>query len=254
MSLIFKTLLPGILFLGSFIAHTQPLNAVQEQSSGPVWKKQGNNWRLYDEQGNLLTPEAFSMHGEKWNNNYTWVEINKKYGIIDHNGKNVIPPIYDNIITTLYEAGVMVEGNGKWGFVSWQNDTLLPFRYDIVGSLLDNGLIGVNIGGRIAGEDGLIIGGKWGYINISGQEVCPVKYDYIGSEWKEGIVWVNIGGLHNSINHSINNGKFGLVDSTGTEIVPPLFGSVEEALKAFQQGIGNLYEITDTIPDMIWNY
>lgn len=145
------------------------------------------------------------------------------------------------MMTTRCEYGVLAKQNGKWGFLDRKGKTIIPFQYDIVSDICDNGVIAVNTGG------------KWGYINSKGQILTPLLYDYVSSEWKDGIAWVNQGGTLISDN-SISGGKFGLVDSTGTEVLPLLFEGEAKARQAFRKGIGNQFEIKDTIPDIIWNY
>lgn len=228
-------------------------NAYKETLENIAWKKEGSQYVLYDKKSSKIISKAYDKHG-RWKEDLTYIMSNQKYGYINKNGQEMIPPLYENVMTTFSENGVMVKQNGKWGFLNWKKEVVIPFRYDMITNVYDNGLIAVNIGGKEIKDDGTIEGGKWGYINDKGQVITPLLYDYVGSNWKDGVVWINQGGSLNRQDRSVSGGKFGLIDHAGAEVVPPLFEEEASARQAFHKGIGNQFQIEDTIPDIIWNY
>lgn len=97
-----------------------------------------------------------------------------KWGFIDKQGNEVIPPQYNYAkdFSDGYAAVAMINEENweeNWGFINKQGKIVIPIQYNHVRNF-KNGMAGVQFGK------------KWGIIDKTGKEIIPVKYD-----WIEGI-------------------------------------------------------------------
>lgn len=81
---------------------------------------------------------------------YCTVGRAKKYGVVDHTGKEIIPLQYDGILAHFSEDLIGVKQDGKWGYITPHGEVAVPFVYDDVwtytngqAAVKQNGLIGV---------------------------------------------------------------------------------------------------------------
>ena len=98
-------------------------------------------------------------------NGYACVEINKKWGFIDNNGREVIPCRYEDVKNFSIEGVAPVKTNGKWGYIDKTGSEVIEFKYDDAYSFYE-GLGEVKLDGKI------------GFVDRNGSEVIPCKYDY----------------------------------------------------------------------------
>lgn len=105
------------------------------------------------------------------------VWLNDKYGFVDKDGNEVVPPKYDEV-GEFIEGLVAVQLDGKWGFVNKKGRNVIPPKYNFVWYF----------------SEGLapVLKGKWGFVNKRGEEVIPLKYNKI-SFFYDGLakVWLN---------------------------------------------------------------
>lgn len=142
----------------------------------------------------------------------------RKYGLINSAGDEVLPCIYDYIYN--YRNGLKkVKKDGKYGIIDQTGHEVISCVYDALGSSLSDGLI-------YAKQNG-----KYGFINLKGEIIIPFKYDDI-HDWswysnndywyryfsESGIAIVSIKSRSNSI-----ESKYGLVTKDGKEIFPCMF-------------------------------
>ncbi|MBK9318178.1 MAG: WG repeat-containing protein [Bacteroidetes bacterium] len=90
--------------------------------------------------------------------------LNEKMGIVDFNGVEVFPAIYNSILE--FKDGLAAaELFNKWGFIDARGNVRIPFEFEDVNSF-HNELAMVKIYG------------KWGFINKSGEiKIKPTFYD-----------------------------------------------------------------------------
>lgn len=62
-------------------------------------------------------------------NNTAIIEINGEYGLIDNDGKYIIPLLYDGIGYLGDNGLIPVLKDGKWGFVNTQNELVIDFKF-----------------------------------------------------------------------------------------------------------------------------
>jgi hypothetical protein len=152
------------------------------------------------------------LRGNRYSsNNFKDFKLNNKWGIIDKNGKVIIPFIFDDI-ELIDENRVFVKYNGKYGIIDIEKSIrsidievtiteIVPLKYDSVNSFSE-GMAAVMLG---SGKNM-----KWGFIDKTGKEVISLKYDWVDN-FSEDMAAVGIGDW--------DNRKWGFIDKNGNEIV-----------------------------------
>jgi hypothetical protein len=90
------------------------------------------------------------------------VELNDKWGFVDLDGKEVVPPIYD-LVGRFSEGRARIKLDGKWGVIDLEGNVVVSLLYDWVRSFRQ---------GRSVVERN----GKWGVVDLDGNEVIPCWY------------------------------------------------------------------------------
>lgn len=107
--------------------------------------------------------ERYTKAGE-FVEGYCVVGRGNKFGALDRNGKEVVPLEYDNVKTSFSEGLLGAEKDGKWGFISPDNQIKIPFVYDKVG-LYEKGFVTV------------CVADKWGQIDVQNKVILPIEWD-----------------------------------------------------------------------------
>jgi len=142
---------------------------------------------------------------ESFRDGFGKVKLNGKFGLIDKNGKEITPIIYEQI--SPFKEGenlARVQAGRKWGFIDRTGKEVIPTKFE------DFGLGGF--------KDGLIpaqLNGKWGFIDQAGKEVIPFKYDN-ANHFSEGLAGVYL------------DGKGGYIDPSGKVVIPFEYGMVSD--------------------------
>jgi len=108
-----------------------------------------------------------------------------KWGFRDKGGKELIPPIYDEVFNFKDEFAC-VERKGLFGYINRDNELVIPYRYEVAGSFSE-GLA------CVGNED------KCGYIDKEGNVVLPFVYD-AGTAVKDGLAKIKKDGRWGTIN------------------------------------------------------
>ena len=58
------------------------------------------------------------------------VKKNKKYGVVDHKGYEVIPCVYEDLGSSYSDGLIYAKHNGKYGFINHKGEIIIPFKYD----------------------------------------------------------------------------------------------------------------------------
>ena len=198
--------------------------------------------------GELITPLKYQKI-KPFYNQYTYVQINNKWGMIDDLGNEIIPPEYDGILEL--NNGIILKNNNQSVLISrlGQKQCL---SYNIIdygiGPYYENGFFNEGLA-RIQQNE------KWGFINKNGDLVINAEFDTaykfcneralvkMESKWgfidKQGRIAIT---LKYEAAHSFQedlagvklNGKWGFIDKTGKTIIPFVFNHLEES---FNEGI-----------------
>ena len=133
---------------------------------------------------------------------------NKKYGVIDGTGKEIIPLKYDyigdfKVIKGLYESTfAIVELNNKYGFIDDKGNEIIPAQYEEVNEFHKlNDLILTKVK----------LNNKYGYIDTNNKIIIPLKYDEIG-HFNNGIL----------AKYAVvkTNNRYGIIDMNDKEVIP----------------------------------
>ena len=182
-----------------------------------------------------------------YEDNVLRISKNGKYGMIDFEGKELLPSEYDEI-TALpgVTSSVLVKKDGKVGLVNEKGQTIIPTKYKEILTLKD----GYKNEYIIVNEEG-----KYGLISTSGTIIFDTKYDdikYINSSEtytvsEEGTVKlvtihdsVIIDGKYDDITHYkgenaivVKDGKYGVVDKEGVEKIPLEYEELKYAFSIY---------------------
>jgi len=134
-----------------------------------------------------------------------------KYGLVDTNGRVVLPIIYDLIgilgskINNLYP----INKGGKWGFLDHTGEIVTPVVHDKIISFKSMQYCKVSKGN------------KWGVVNTRGKYTVPIFYD--------DITLFGLGDLYKVKQDSY----YGIIDSIGNIVVPAIYEQIFEYKPGF---------------------
>lgn len=122
---------------------------------------------IINHQGKLIVP--FGKYGGFENPSEGLIKVGKngKFGFIDMNGQEILPCIYDFVQPYSEGLAVVKNTNGKYGYVNQNGEVVIPFKFDSASSFSE-GLARVKTNH------------KWGYIDADGNEIIKCKYDIVG--------------------------------------------------------------------------
>lgn len=147
---------------------------------------------------------------------YAPVSLNKKWGIINQKGIEIVPVKYDELDYTFirnFEKGPLRARIGeKWGFVNSKGKEVVPLKYDMVNGFSD-------------GFAWVILNSKAGFVNASGKEIVAPKYEWPDFGPYDEIEFDYY--FFEGMAAFYSKGKFGFVDISGKEIVPAKYEDVE---------------------------
>ena len=100
--------------------------------------------KIYDLQGNVVGSTDKDLgYSLRFENGYARVRYNSKYGVIDPQGNEVVPPVYDDVSYNGVVYGhVGVVKDGKFGYVDLNGNVTCDFTY-VADAVKDKGAFGV---------------------------------------------------------------------------------------------------------------
>jgi hypothetical protein len=119
--------------------------------------------------------------------------------IIDTNGKSVVP-MTSGITGILPCQKRITLGDDKFGMISFNNDTILPFKFSSANLLPEGFCVASMFGGPTSGYKQL-----YGLYDLNGKQVLPHDFE-------------SIDGFYNGRAIVKKNGKYGVIDETGKEL------------------------------------
>jgi hypothetical protein len=93
------------------------------------------------------------------------VRINWKYGVIDSDGKVVVPLIYE-WVDRFYHGRAIVQIDGQYGLVNCDGKEVVPPMYDIIDDFSE-------------GRATVRLNGMYGFIDLDGNTIIPCWYESI---------------------------------------------------------------------------
>lgn len=156
---------------------------------------------------------------EAWGQVYP-VKSNRKWGLIDRDGRVVAPPQFDAVHLGKSDRAVVVLA-GKYGLVDVQGRELIAPQYTFLREV-GSQLVLINQGGDC--QEGDCSGGKWGLVHLGSGRVLEPAFSRVGSFERNGLARVNVGG--NCHNLGCKDGLWGLVDTLAQVILPAQYSEI----------------------------
>lgn len=125
-----------------------------------------------------------------------------KHGIVDSQGKTVVPFIYDKYADDADNGLVTVSLNGKFGIIDLNNNIVIPFEYEVIRNYLPENIVAKK-------------NGKYGLIKLNNEKASDFVYDDL----------FKVKGYDNYIAKSEN--KWGIVDKSLNIVVPFIYDDWE---------------------------
>lgn len=132
-------------------------------SAVSIIKEGKEKYGYVNDSGDIIIPFDYS-YAQKFKYGKAIVVKDGKHGIIDYEGRTVIPfeytgfnPSYD------YNVIAAADKNSKWGLIGFDNKVILPFIYDYIFEF-ESGFAAV------------LKDGKYGVIDVNGDIAIPIEY------------------------------------------------------------------------------
>lgn len=203
-------LVKTILFALALVASITATADAPMPEQGPKGK-----WGYVAADGSMTVNYKYDEAGY-FSNGLALVKKGDKLGMVNEQGKEVIPVKYDIIEThnpqvfRVATGGKHKDGvvfDEKYGFIDRNGKELLKPEYDEIG-YFNRGIAYVKKGAN------------YGFITDDIKVVIPCKYAAVGSFNSNGVTWVNSGGKFAKGSSKVEGGKFGILDREGKVVVP----------------------------------
>lgn len=145
-----------------------------------------------------------------------WAVFRKgdKAGLLNRQGKEVIPATYDSVSCSVREGVVAVKVGEKWGAVNLQNQCVVPIEFDDVRAFHE-GLAAIKMNG------------KYGFVDHAGKVVIPAQFASV-RDFCDGVAIV-----------TKPDNNWGVINSSGDFLGRPEYDAIEnfsEGLAIVRQG------------------
>jgi len=182
-----------------FTAYTQKTNVILI----PYYDVRSGLYGYLDSATNISKIPPKYNFASYFNNNFSIVKLNGKFGILNKLGKEITNYEYD-IIGSFNNGFCTVASGNKWGFIDTLGKEIIGCKYDYI-SDFDNNIAK------------FLLNNKWGIIDSKGNEIILPVYNYI-SNINEKIIIAN-----KLTNDTL---KFGCIDNKGNILVPFIYDSI----------------------------
>ncbi len=135
-----------------------------------------------------------------------------KFGILDNQGKVIVPFIY-NVIDNFTKEGIAKVGlwsknQMKYGFINMNGQVITPLDYDYIKINKKHGLHQIFIGKT--NNNGLPESGKYGLLSVSGKPLVDPVYSFLGNV-NDGLLLAK------------KDNKFGFINTAGELVIPCIY-------------------------------
>lgn len=225
---------------------------------------------VINKKGEILTSKKYARISPFVNGFAAVATINDsnqyRYGVIDSTGKEIIPPLYNEmkcdfsevyIDSNSFKNGLIAVKFGgflepKWGVINIKNEIVIDFQYDVISNYI-NGLFIVGI--RSQRPSWYTEPDLYGSINVNNDTIVPFKYKVL-HEFYGNLLIAQKGdkyGIINSKNETIvpfqyniiiklgegfaetginkpgnYKGRYwGIINFLGQEVIPPKFDNIQ---------------------------
>ncbi len=185
--------------------------------------KINNEWILIDSLGQVYTKDRYK-NTKLLDNGFAQVEKDGKYGVIDENGKYVVPIMYEEMKFIVQHANnyfIGVKKNGKYGIINLKNELLYPFIFETCVELS----VHVNIPQNRQN-------GFYAFLSITNRQTIEYYYLNFDSKKDELKIQPNPTKGFKIVSASCSSnpyGKcFGVVNWDGQPIIPMMYANIKD--------------------------
>lgn len=157
-----------------------------------------------------LALPAFGGQQKKQGASLYEIKRDGKIGFINRQGKEVIPPRYDDVRGGFMEGLTRIQVDDLWGFMDRSGRVVVSPVYD------DNDEFSEGLA-RVRSKK------KWGFVDHGGKVKIPLEFEDAGN-FRDGMAKVKI------------NGRWGFVDKAGRKVVPAQYKDVDD----FTEGLARI--------------
>lgn len=147
-------LLLYIILSSNLILSQVPFHNVNTQKFGVIDKK-----------GNILLEALFSNE-IFFENGYSSINLEGKWGLINEKGDIIIKPQYKDMGGVFNEGYINAKKNGQWGYIDVNNNVKIDFQFDWCGTFCDE-------------ITWIQQGNVYGFIDKTGNEISPIWYNKV---------------------------------------------------------------------------
>ena len=212
--------------------------------------KLDGKWGVVDRNCKEVIPPRYDYVGSYVikDKGFAFLKENDKHGIWNIEfGKEVVPCVYDSISTASTKDYYIVKSNSKWGVINSQGRTVVPINYEYIGLVIDCDYCQVvkdikyqdsywtktyqNIPAKV------IKNGKWGVYDMkNNKQIVSCNYEYIGFP-SEGLIIFNVNGdVTGLMPGKVIGGKWGYMDTSGNIVIKPEY----DAVYVFKDGVAQV--------------
>lgn len=195
----------------------EPIVAKKNEPETPKGGKEGKN---LSEPVIIIKTAAFDRVFTSKSNLF-YIIKDKKYGLMNKEGKIIVEPYYDDIIGSATDNLFLVKLNKKLGYINDKGKVIVPLQYD-EGYTFEDGLALVGILDNNKRR-------KMGYINTKGIPVIPLEYS-ASRFFNEGLT-----AMEKAPNGRIED-KYIFLDINGNQAIKTVFKSAEN----FHEGLATV--------------
>lgn len=145
---------------------------------------------------------------------YARAEKNGKYGFVDENGKEIIPPKYE-WVGEFKEGVARVFTNNKAGYIEKEGKVVIPEKYDDAWEFSE-GLAKVMLAKMV--KERLVA--RFGFVNKKGEEVVEANFEDAQS-------------FHGGRAAVRKGGKWGYINQTGKAVIPFIYKKANSFIDGF---------------------
>lgn len=171
-----------------------------------------NSVTVFDKELNVIPIKGIVSYLD-WDGNLYVTNQDNKIGLIDYNGKQTIPCVYD----TLYNEhsvpripGFIAKKDGVYGFISNKNEIIQPFKYKFIYAIKNGNVVYVDQNNNV------------GIFHEDGETMIPFEYDAIYSTWYNSYIEEEFPDIEN-IFIAEKDGKIGTIDENNNVIIPIIY-------------------------------
>lgn len=192
-----------------------------EEWQGDIWYMsvcKDGKWGMMDRNGRMVIPTIYQkiQSAFRSGDDMIWVCNDNHYGCVDKSGNVSLPLIYEAEIHLRGGLPARAKKDGKWGVVNAQGETVVPFVYDYAGFFYRDYVVDDNQELKEYPSLAWVRkNNKIGFVNVKGQLVIPLEYEDTRT-FSRGKVAV------------MKNGKWGYVDTNGKVVIPLIYDGANQ--------------------------